>query len=212
MATVLEPTEANVERAADCVRDGGVIVAPSDTNLALTVDPRRPEAIERVYELKDRPREKPLTLFVREPDEWRTYGRHEDPAVVDRLADAFWPGPLNLVLEATDAVPDDRCTRDGTVAIGCLANQVWRDLTARLDGPVAMTSANRSGTVDDDALVDVATAVDHVGDGADYVLDEEPEGTTRASTILDLVGEPSILRRGDLTRGDLREVASFSPD
>ncbi|MFB6139152.1 MAG: L-threonylcarbamoyladenylate synthase [Halosimplex sp.] len=205
-APVLEPTESNVDRAAEAIHEGSVVVAPSDTNLALTLDPWNPEAVRRAYEIKDRPAHKPLTLFVRDPDDWRLYGTHGDPDFVDALAETFWPGPLNLVLPSTDRVDDGRLQREGTVAIGCLANSTWRALADRVDGPLAMTSANRSGTVDDDRLVDVALAREHVGEGVDLILDGGARGTTRASTILDLTGDPEILRRGDVTADDLRDV------
>jgi L-threonylcarbamoyladenylate synthase len=199
----LAPTDEHVATVAACIRDGGVAVAPSDTNMALTVDPARPEAIDRVYDIKDRPREKPLTLFVREARDWRQFGRHPNPELVDALAEAFWPGPLNLVLERDAAELDDRCGMDGTVSVGCLSNPVWRDLAEKVGSPLAMTSANQSGTVPDDRLVDVDTAIAHVGDRADYVLGGEPEGTTRASTILSLAagdaGHGTVLRQGDVT-------------
>lgn len=130
-APVLEPTSGNLRRAADCIADGGVVVAPSDTNLALTVDPWQDEPIERVYEMTGRPPEKPLTLFVRDPDAWRTYGSHEDAALVERFVEAFWPGPLNIVLDATDAVPHERVRNGETVAIGCLSNSTWRSRASR---------------------------------------------------------------------------------
>lgn len=215
-APVLSPSEENIAVAAACVRDGGVVVAPSDTNMALTVAPDYESAIDRAYEIKDRPLSKPLTLFVREPDDWRRFGRHDDPALVDALADAFWPGPLNLVLERDAPALDDRCAMDGTVSVGCLANPVWREFADAVGGPVAMTSANRSGTVPDDRLVDVDLAVDHVGDGVDYVLRGEPDGTTRASTILSLAdGGPdkaTILRRGDLTADAVESAAPVRVD
>ena len=206
MGEVLSPTEENLRRAADCIAEGGVVVAPSDTNLALTVDPWQDAPVERVYGLTGRPPEKPLTLFVRDPDEWRTYATHEDPALVDALADAFWPSPLNLVVEATEAVPHERVQMNGTVAIGCLSNPTWRDLTAHLDHPVAMTSANRAGEADD-RLVDLAFAREQVGEHVDYLLEGGPRGTTTSSTIVDLTGEAEILRRGDITREDLAAVA-----
>ena len=201
--SALRPTTENIRTVARCVRGGGVVVAPSDTNMALTLAPHHGEAIDRAYESKDRPRHKPLTLFVREPTDWRRFGRHEDPALVDAVAEAFWPGPLNLVLERDAPGLDDRCTMDGTVSVGCLANPVWRDLADAVGGPLAMTSANRSGTVPDDRLVDLDLALDHVGDDVDYVLGGQPDGTTRASTICSLAaggpGESTILRQGDLT-------------
>ncbi|ELZ23181.1 hypothetical protein C475_16069 [Halosimplex carlsbadense 2-9-1] len=205
-APVLDPTDENLRRAAECIRDGGVVVAPSDTNLALTLDPWNPEAVRRAYEIKDRPAHKPLTLFVRDPDDWRRYGTHDDPELVDALVDRFWPGPLNLVLSSTDRVSDERLQRDGTVAVGCLGNPTWRRLAALVDGPLAMTSANRSGTVDDDTLVDTDLAREHVGDGVDLIIDGEARGTTRASAILGLAGDPELLRRGDVSPADLRAV------
>ena len=212
--TALRPTAENVRTAARCVRDGGVVVAPSDTNMALTVGPDHPAAIDRVYDIKDRPRHKPLTLFVRDTTDWRRFGRHDDPAVVDALADAFWPGPLNLVLDRDDPDLDDRCCTDGTVSVGCLANPVWRRFAAAVGGPVAMTSANRSGTVPDDRLVDVDLALDHVGDRVDHVLGGEPDGTTRASTILSLsagaAGEARILRQGDLTASAIEDAVPLA--
>lgn len=200
MSRLVEPTAGNLDQVAACVRDGGVVVAPSDTNLGLLLDPTHEDAIERVYRIKERDPGKPLTLFVRDPADWRLFGTHDDPSLVGSVVDAVWPGPLNMVLDATDRVPHDRLLLDGTVSIGCLENDVWRRLTARLEGPVAMTSANLSGRVPDDDLVGVETAREHVGEAVDYVIDWEPAGTTRASTILSLAGEPAILRRGDLTR------------
>jgi L-threonylcarbamoyladenylate synthase len=209
----LQPTPENVQRVAECIRDGGVVAAPSDTNVALTLDPWHAEAVDRAYEIKSRPPEKPLTLFVRDPDEWRRFGHHSDPDAVTALTEAFWPGPLNIVLEATEYVHDDRLTMDGTVSIGCLSNPVWRDLTSHLDGPVAMTSANVSGTVADDELVTVDTALDHVGDAVDHVLAGEPQSTTRASTILDLTGDgPEIIRRGDITREEIDAALGDASD
>jgi L-threonylcarbamoyladenylate synthase len=207
MPRLVDPTPANLDRVAECVRHGGVVVAPSDTNLGLVLRPTSP-ALERVYDIKGRDPNKPLTLFVRDPEDWRRFGRHDDPALVESVVDAFWPGPLNVVLEATDAVEHDRLRMDGTVSIGCLSNSVWRDLTSRLEGPVAMTSANRAGAMADDELVGVDTALAQVGDAVDFVIDAEPEGTTRASTILSLAGAPRILRSGDLTR---REIQAKTP-
>jgi L-threonylcarbamoyladenylate synthase len=214
MTDVLGPTSENLSRVGDCVRAGGVVVAPSDTNMAVTVDPRSPEAIDRAYAAKDRPTHKPLTLFIRDPTEWRQFGSHENPAVVDQLIEAFWPGPLNLVLERAGTDLDDRLYRDRTISIGCLSNPVWRKLAAEVDGPLAMTSANESGTVPDDTLVDVEMALDHVGDDVDMVLAGEPQGTTRASTILSLAseqaGKATILRRGDVSAEAIETAGELS--
>jgi L-threonylcarbamoyladenylate synthase len=192
MGEVLSPTSENLQRAAECIADGGVVVAPSDTNLALTVDPCHAEAVDRVYEMTGRPPEKPLTLFVHDPDDWAEFGQHDDPELVQSFVDAFWPGPLNVVLRRTHSVPDQRVCMDGTVSIGCLSNPTWRELVSHLDGPVAMTSANRAGEADD-RLVDLEFAREQVGEHVAYLIEGGPRGTTQSSTIVDLTGDPAIL-------------------
>ena len=202
-ATRLEPTPEGIETAADCILDGGVVVAPSDTNLALTLDPWNEAAIERAFRIKNREPTDPLTLFIRDPSDWREWATADQPDVVDDLVDAFWPGPLNIVLPKTDAVPDRVVAGGETVALGCLGNPTWRDLSAAVDQPLCMTSANLTGQADGQ-LVDLDLAIEQVGDRVDYILEGEAKGTTQSSTIVDLTdSEPTILRHGDITAADL---------
>jgi len=206
-ATQLEPTPEGIATAADCILDGGVVVAPSDTNLALTLDPWDEAAIERAFRIKNREPTDPLTLFIRDPDDWRQWASAGQPGVVDEIVEAFWPGPLNIVLPKTDAVPDRVVAGGETVALGCLSNPTWRELAAAVDQPLCMTSANLTGQADDQ-LVDLDLAVEQVGDRVDYVLEGDSQGTTQSSTIVDLTSEEStILRHGDITAADLAAAA-----
>ena len=210
--TLLEPTPEGIETAADCIRGGGVIVAPSDTNLALTLDPWDEAAIERAFRIKNREPVDPLTLFIREPDDWTEWGTTDRTGTVDALVEAFWPGPLNIIMEKTAAVPDRVVAGGETVALGCLGNPTWRKLSAAVEQPLCMTSANLTGEADDQ-LVDLDIATEQVGDRADYVVEGEPQGTSQSSTILDLTGaEPTILRYGDITAEDINEVVDIVAD
>ena len=207
--TLQKPTSEGIETAADCIREGGVIVAPSDTNLALTLDPWDEAAIERAFRIKNREPVDPLTLFIRDPDDWTEWGTTDRSETVEALIEAFWPGPLNIIIERTAAVPDRVVAGGETVALGCLANPTWRKLSAAVDQPLCMTSANLTGQADDQ-LVDLDLATEQVGDRVDYVLEAEPEGTTQSSTILDLTDpEPTILRHGDITAADLNTVVDI---
>jgi L-threonylcarbamoyladenylate synthase len=204
---ILDPTPGNCREAARCLDAGGVVLVPSDTNLAIAADAGNPAAIDRVYRIKGRSPAKPLTLFVRDPDDWRRYGRPDPADVAPRLIEALWPGPPFVIVEATDRVPDRRVRHEGTVSIGCIAHPVWRAVTAHLDGPLAITSANRSGTVPDDTLIDLRLARDHVGDRVDLVLAvEPPPGATRATTIVDVANGPRIHRPGDLSAATLNDA------
>jgi len=209
MKDLLEPTSGGIETAADCIRNGGVIVAPSDTNLALTLDPWDEAAIERAFRIKNREPVDPLTLFIHDPDDWTEWGTSERPETVAALIEAFWPGPLNIIVEKTAAVPDRVVATGETVALGCLGNPTWRNLSVAVDQPLCMTSANLTGQADDQ-LVDLELATEQVGDRVDYVLEDEPQGATQSSTIVDLTGsEPTILRHGDITAADLNAVVDI---
>lgn len=205
---ILDPTPENLRRAAACIRRGGVVLSPSDTNMALGADPHSEEAIDRIYHIKGRPRTKPLVLFVYDPADWRRYGRPDEAGLAERLIDSLWPGPVFFILEATERVPHERVRAEGTVALGCIANPTWREMMDNLDGPLAMTSANRSGAVDDDTLIDLELARAHVGEQVDLVVAEgPPEAATRATTIVDLANGPRLQREGDVTPAELNAVA-----
>lgn len=207
---VLEPTSETIETVATCILEGGVVVAPSDTNFALTLDPWNEAAIERAFAIKNREPTDPLTMFIHDPEDWQQWGKLSDHALVEALVDAFWPGPLNIVLHRTDAVPDRVVAGEETVALGCLANPVWRTLSRAVDMPLCMTSANKTGRADD-RLVDLALAREQVGNEVDYILNGEPQGTTQSSTIVDLTGTPTVLRHGDITVEDLNAVVDVFP-
>jgi L-threonylcarbamoyladenylate synthase len=134
-AEVVPPTESNLRLAADLVRGGGVIVTPSDTNLALTMDPWNSAAIRRAFAIKRRPATSPLTLFLCHPGDWARYTTVPEHlrAVIDDLVDAFWPGPFNIVLPRNELVSDDLVCGGPTVALGCLSNPTacWSTWTSR---------------------------------------------------------------------------------
>ncbi|MCL1702972.1 L-threonylcarbamoyladenylate synthase [Lysinibacillus sp. Bpr_S20] len=208
---LLEPTEENFAIAANCVKNGGVIVSPSDTNLALTLDPWNEDAINRAFAVKNRPANSALTLFFLEPNDWKKYGEAVDEEIVQSLVDAFWPGPLNLILKKKDTVPDRMVCGGETVALGCLSNPVWRGFMGKLNKPVTMTSANLSGQADG-VLVDLNLALNQVGQNVDYILKGEAQNTTKSSTIIDLTGTPYITRLGDITAEQINAVINIIPE
>ncbi|MBM6978730.1 MAG: threonylcarbamoyl-AMP synthase [Actinomyces succiniciruminis] len=205
-AKTVAATDENIRRAAGIVRDGGVVVAPSDTNLALTLDAWNEVAVERAFAIKRRQAKSPLTLFLRHPGDWVRYtevSRVETP-VVEALAAKFWPGPFNLVLPRSDDVPDFLVRGGSTVALGVLSNPTLQRLLDFVGHPVAMTSANLSGRADG-VLVDVGLAEEQVGDEVDLILEGRHRGTTASSTIVELRDNRlTILRQGDVLPSDIR--------
>lgn len=202
MPTILAPTPENLGRAAACIRDGGLVVCPSDTNLAIALDPWNADAVKRAFAVKRRAATSPLTFFIEQPGHWRRYADSDDPALVDRLAARFWPGPLNIVLRARADVPRAALMGSSTISLGCLSNPTPRELIRQVGRAVAMTSANLSGQADG-VLVDLALATRQIGDDVDLILEGGALNTTLSSTIVELSGVPAVLRHGDITAADL---------
>ncbi|MBO1305534.1 threonylcarbamoyl-AMP synthase [Enterococcus sp. 669A] len=208
---ILAPSKANYQLASQCIQDGGVIVAPSDTNLALTLDPWNEEAIERAFAIKNRPADSALTLFFLEPSGWQKYALTSNKTLVEKLVTTFWPGPLNIILEAKDNVPKKMLCGGDTVSMSCLSNPVWRGFMETYQQPVTMTSANLSGQADG-VLVDMEMVLAQVSEAVDYILAGEAQGTTTSSTIIDLTAEPPIIvRLGDITAEDIEAVLGVLP-
>lgn len=185
-----------LEAALEALDGGGVVVCPTETVYGLCARTDRPEAVERIFDLKGRPRDQVLQVLVGDRE------RVDDLAVVDErteaLMEAFMPGPLTLVLRARDAAPPT-VTKEGTIGIRLPDHPVARKLLARI-GCLAATSANRSG---DPSPPDIAGLRDLFGDGVDAYLDGGPI-TGDASTVVDLSREhPRVLREGALEAAEV---------
>jgi tRNA threonylcarbamoyl adenosine modification protein (Sua5/YciO/YrdC/YwlC family) len=191
-----------VAAAAEAVRDGEVVVLPTDTVYGVGVDAFASEAVEAVLSAKGRGREMPLPVLV--PNPQTVDGLAADvPAYARDLIQAFWPGPLTLVLQAQSSLMWDLGDTNGTVALRMPRNDTALALLAEV-GPMAVTSANVSGQPPATTILDAAT---QLGSAVSVYLEAGPSAGGLASTILDCTGEsPVILRAGAVTAGQIQEV------
>lgn len=189
----LPPTQDGIAKAAALLRAGGLVAMPTETVYGLAADARQDRAVAAIYAAKNRPSFNPLIVHL--PD-LAAVARHAvltDAAA--RLASAFWPGPLTLVLplRAESGLSPLVTAGLNTVAIRLPAHPVARALLAAFDGPLAAPSANPSGRVS-------PTRADHVLAGLSgriaAVLDGGPCAVGVESTILALDGPPALLRPG----------------
>ncbi len=190
----MKASEAAVAEAAGRLRDGDVVVFPTETVYGLGADTFNDTALERVYELKGRPAANPLIAHVTGPDQaQRVVAAWDDRC--SRLASSFWPGPLTLVLPRAETVPDRATAGWPTIAVRAPDHPVALELLETFGGPVSAPSANRSGRVSPTTAAHVAGDFADIGDL--LILDGGPCAVGIESTVLDLCGDvPAILRPG----------------
>ncbi|MEE4119423.1 MAG: L-threonylcarbamoyladenylate synthase [Paracoccaceae bacterium] len=186
---------AGVARAAALVRQGGLVAFPTETVYGLGADARSGRAVAAIYEAKGRPRFNPLIVHVADAAAAARIGRIEGDAV--RLARAFWPGPLTLVVPLRPEAGLSELVTAGLDTVGLRVPDaaLARALLAEVGGPVAAPSANLSGQVS-------PTTAEHVLDGLSgriaAVLDGGPCRVGIESTIVGVAPEPVLLRPGGL--------------
>ena len=177
---------------------GGAVVLPTETVYGLFAQALNEEAVERVYELKQRPRDKALNLNVASLEEIYAFSKNQ-PSYLEQLYKAFLPGPLTIILQANDRVPAWINSGMETVGFRIPNHPVTLDLIRKygpLIGPSANLSGKASGTSFQQIMMDFQEHVSGVKD--DVAL------TGQDSTILDLSGEKAlVLRQGAITREDI---------
>lgn len=189
-------TGVDVERARDVLNRGGLVGLPTETVYGLAASIAHEEAIRRVFAVKGRPADHPLIVHVANVEAARSVAGVW-PAVAQRLADAFWPGPLTLIVERSDDVPDVVTGGRDTVAVRVPSKDIARELLKLLGQAVVAPSANRFGKVSPTTAGHVA---DDLGSDVDYILDGGPCDVGVESTIVDCtVDPPQILRPGAIT-------------
>jgi L-threonylcarbamoyladenylate synthase len=199
----LEPEQQIIERAAALLRAGELAVFPTETVYGLGADGLQTSAVEGIFLAKNRPFSDPLILHIADENALAAITTSV-PEEAHRLAQAFWPGPLTLILPAAPCVPRLVTAGLSTVAVRMPRHPVAFALIRALGSPIAAPSANRfmhvSPTTAQHVLADLGGRVPLILDGGPCAVGVE-------STILDLCAEvPRILRPGGLSLEDLRTV------
>jgi L-threonylcarbamoyladenylate synthase len=200
---VLKADLAAIEAAAACLSQGGLVAFPTETVYGLGADARHGEAIARLYAAKGRPAFNPLIAHVASADAARALAAFDADAA--KLAAAFWPGPLTLVLPKKPDCPVAALALAGldTIALRVPAHATARAMLKAFGGPVVAPSANRSGHV---SPTSAAHVLADLRGRIDLILDDGPCAVGVESTIVACLGEPTLLRPGGLPRGKIERV------
>ena len=184
------------------IKEGGLVAFPTETVYGLGANGLDGEAVARIFEAKGRPQDNPLILHVAKKSDVKELWRHI-PNDAKRLMDVFWPGPLTLIFLKSDRVPDEVTAGLDTVAVRMPEHKTALELIRAAGVPIAAPSANLSGrpspTTAEHVLADMEGRIDAVIDGGPCRVGVE-------STVLTLVGRPTILRPGGITREMLEQI------
>ena len=199
----VDPDNPNAEvinLAATVLRDGGLVVFPTETVYGIGALADSKFGAQEIFEVKVRPLDMPLPWLVENEDALDTYGV-DIPEYAHTLARAFWPGPLSLVVTASDRVGKDFRAPDGTVALRSPDHEVVTELMAAAGGPIIATSANTHGRPAPAAFDAVE---ERIIVAADLSLDGGETAHQQASSVVLCTGpEPVILREGAVSSADI---------
>jgi len=197
-----ESREGALTAAVDAVREGGLIVLPTDTVYGIGADAFTPAAVEALLEAKGRGRDTPPPVLIGDHAVLMALAA-ELPDWVEDLTDELWPGALTIILTAQPSLTWDLGETRGTVALRMPEDEVALELLRRT-GPLAVSSANRHGRP---AALSVLDAATQLGDSVEIYLDGGPAKIGESSTILDATITPAeIVREGVITKERIIEV------
>jgi len=199
---VLPVTEDSMAEAVSILLTGGLVAFPTDTVYGVGAHALQPQAVEKIYAAKIRPRDKAIPLLLATSDALALVAENVPP-VAHRLAERFWPGGLTLVLRK-QAIVSDAVSPGPTVAVRVPDHPVTQALIAALGAPLAATSANLAGNP---SPVTAQEVVGELRGRIELVLDGGPCPGGIPSTVLDLTTDPpTILRSGAIAEEDIRDI------
>jgi L-threonylcarbamoyladenylate synthase len=189
------PDPGIIADAAERLHRGGLVAFPTETVYGLGADGLSAKSVARIYWAKERPAKNPLIQHVADIDAARAIVTAW-PATAQALADAFWPGPLTMVLPKQSIVPDESTAGRNAVGVRIPSHPVALALLRAFGGPIAAPSANRYTELSPTSAEHVARSL---GERVDLILDGGPTSVGIESTVVDLTGSlPRILRPGTI--------------
>lgn len=199
---IVKATEDNIKISAEIIKKGGLVAFPTETVYGLGADALNPVAAAGIFEAKKRPFFDPLIVHIAELQEVERVARVIRPKVL-RLMERFWPGPLTIVLEKHNIVPDIITSGLSTVAVRMPVHPAARELIKAAGTPIAAPSANRFGCLS-------PTTAEHVlnqlGGAVDIILDGGPCAIGIESTIVKIMnGRIYLLRPGGTSAEEIED-------
>jgi L-threonylcarbamoyladenylate synthase len=197
------PDAAIIRAAADCIRNGCLVIFPTRCLYGLAADALNAAAVDRVFAAKNRPASNPVSILIPRKELLADFVR-EVPGSARKVMAHFWPGAIPLIFHAAPGLPANLTAKTGTIGIRLPAHPVAEALAAAAGRPITATSANVSSEPGSRQVSKVSA---RVADAADMILDAGKLDEGIGSTILDVTCDPpKILREGAVAALRLRQV------
>jgi L-threonylcarbamoyladenylate synthase len=194
--------------AARKIREGGVVVFPTQCLYGLGADARNAEAVARIFAIKRRSSSNPLLILIQDRKEL-TCLTDVVPSAAQTLMDVFWPGNITLLFEAKATLPPGLTAGTGKIGVRLPGHPVARQLVLETGGPITGTSANRSGSP---GCACISELGEDIVRKADLILDAGPLKGGIGSTIVDVtVNPPLVVREGIIPARKIYESLSKPP-
>lgn len=192
-----------IQEAGAIIRQGGLVVFPTETVYGLGANALEPEAVKKIFEAKGRPQDNPLIVHIADIEEIKPLVS-EIPEMAKRFMEKFWPGPMTIILTKSSIIPDETSASLPCVGIRMPSNNVARELIRAAGVPIAAPSANISGKP---SPTDVQRCIEDLSGKVDYIIGGNMCDIGLESTVIDCTSEPTcVLRPGGITLEMLREV------
>lgn len=203
MKTRLLPCDREgIAAAAQVLQSGGLVALPTETVYGLAANALEESAVREIFTVKGRPQDNPLIVHISHLSMWKPLVR-EIPQRAMRLARAFWPGPLTIILPKSGLVPGVTTAGMDSVAVRMPSHEGARAVIAASGLPIAAPSANLSGSP---SPTTARHCIDDLWEKIPLILDGGQCSVGIESTVVSLVGEPTLLRPGGISPGQLEEA------
>ncbi len=200
---ILKPTQESIQLACDLIKSGDVVAIPTETVYGLFADATKADACANIFKAKERPRDNPFIIHISDYEMLNDIAQ-DIPEDAIKLAEAFWPGPLTMILKKKDVIPYAATAGLETVGIRMPSNPVVLEIISKTRLPLAGPSANRSGRP---SPTDAQTVFDDMKGRIPLVLDGGECNIGVESTVISLAGEnPVLFRPGYVTKAQMEEI------
>lgn len=201
MSRIVLANDQSIAEAAEHIAQGDIVVLPTETVYGLGADATSDEAVQKIFDAKERPAVNPLIIHVANREDAFLYAQENE--IARKLSEIFWPGPLTLILKKREGAGISTLVTAGlnTIAVRMPEHKVMNQAIKQSGKPIAAPSANKSGEPSATTPQDVAQSL---GDKVDMILADGKCDIGLESTVLDLSGDvPTILRPGAIKKEDL---------